>query len=414
MTRWPLTLRGTGAVLLGLLSFVLAGAFTIPALLFFGVLLLSAVALGLGSLYLGHRPDHVRRTFSPEVATAGEEVTVRAHVESRTVLPTMSGRWEDALAPGVEGEATGAFPGMPSGLIAGSHSVDLAYRLTARRRGIRSIGPLRVTTTDPFGFARRTQRLDTPVPLTVAPARIDLGALEDLPGDAGGSMQTATDRLGQGADNLIPRPYFPGDSMRRIHWRASAHRGDLMVRQEEQESNPEAVVLFDRSRDRWSAEALRTPGDDPAFEVAVSAVVSAAARFVREGYTVAVLDVDGAELVEPIEAGDLAAVETMTIAFATVTARRDGSLADAAPLFAGATLGPVVVVTGPVRESDAALLAPIVAHTSLPVLISVGAEPEGLRAASATGWRTTPLEPEDELKTLWSQWAPERGTVGVD
>ncbi|MDJ1114852.1 DUF58 domain-containing protein [Microbacterium dauci] len=415
MSRWPLTLRGTGAVVLGVLALILAGALAVPALLFFGVLLLAVTALGLVSLHLGHRPDRVRRTFSPEVAAVGDAVTVHARVECRTVLPTVVGTWQETLPVGLEGDASGVFPGLRSGLVTGGHSVDLRYRLIARRRGIRHIGPLQVTTTDPFGFARRTVRQGEPVPLTIAPALIELGSLEELPGNAGGTMQTQTDRLGQGADNLIPRVYVPGDSMRRIHWRASAHRGDLMVRQEEQESNPEAVVVLDRSMSRWGAEALRAPGEDPAFEVAVSAAASAVARFVREGYSVAVIDVDGRELTEPIDAGDGAAVEAMIVSFATLTARRDGTLADAPPLFVGATLGPVVIVTGPIDDRDVAVLAPITTHTSLPVLLSVGADSTGVRAASAAGWRAVALEPEDELGTLWARWATvsERGAGRV-
>lgn len=401
MTRWPLTPRGTGAVLLGVLAFALAHVFSVPALLFVSVLLLVAVAISLASLWLGHRDDGVRRSFSPSVAAAGGEVDVRARVESRTVLPTVVGVWADRLSRGVDGESAGVYPGLRSGLVAGSHSVDIAYRLRARRRGVRPIGPLHVTTTDPFGLARRTQQLGSAAPLTITPALIDLDVLEDLPGAAGGTMQSTTDKLGQGADNLVPRAYVPGDSMRRIHWRASAHRGELMVRQEERESNPEAVVVLDRSVARWSADALRFPGEDPGFEAAVSAVASAVARFVREGYTVTVIDVDGTELVETIDGGDTAAVEAMTIALATLTARRDGSLSETAALFVGATLGPVVVVTGEIDDADAAALAPIVAHSTLPLLFCLDGDGGGLRRAREAGWRVSVLEPEDELDRLW-------------
>jgi uncharacterized protein (DUF58 family) len=129
----------------------------------------------------------------------------------------------------------------------------------AERRGIRRIGPLSVVTTDPFGFARRA----TVGALAAHDRARDrrLGA-RDLPGDAGGSTRSVTDQLGQGADNLVPH-YMPGDSMRRIHWRASAHRDELMVRQEEQETTPEAVVVLDRGAARWSPAAGRAAGADP-------------------------------------------------------------------------------------------------------------------------------------------------------
>ena len=39
--------------------------------------------------------------------------------------------------------------------------------------------------------------------------------------------------------------YLPGDAMKRLHWKATAHRGQLMVRQEEQQINPRAGVFLD-------------------------------------------------------------------------------------------------------------------------------------------------------------------------
>ena len=99
--------------------------------------------------------------------------------------------------------------------------------------------------------------------MTVAPAVIDLPPLTNFAGEAGGTLHTTTNQLGQGADNLVARPYVPGDSMRRIHWRATAHRDELMVRQEEQESTPEASVVIDRGALRWSPEAMYAPGADP-------------------------------------------------------------------------------------------------------------------------------------------------------
>lgn len=402
MTRWPLTPRGTGAILLALAAFVLAPVFGVPALVFFGVLLIAAVAFSFASLWLGHRADGVRRSFAPPVASVGAEVDVRVRVESRSVLPTTVGIWRDRMPRGVEGEPVGVYPGLRSGLVSGSHRVDIAYRVRARRRGVRAIGPLVVETTDPFGLSRRRQELGGAVPLTIAPAVVPLDMLDDLLGAAGGTMQSVTDKLGQGADNLIPRAYAPGDSMRRIHWRASAHRGELMVRQEERESNPEAVIVFDRAVARWSTDALRSPGEDLDFEAALSTVVSAAARFAREGYSVAIIDVDGTELVDPIEGGDTAALDAMTTSFATLTARREGALTDLAPLFAGATLGPVVVVTGEVYPADAASLAPIVSHSSMPMLFALAGAGDALRVARETGWHVHRLEPEDELESLWS------------
>jgi len=402
MKVWPLTPRGTGAVILGIASFVLAHTFGVGALLYFSVLLLAVVAVSVATLYLVRRTEQVTRSFLPDTAAAGGEVDVRARVSVRSPLPTTQGRWKDRLPAGITGDATGTFPAMASGLAAGARVVDIAYRVRTERRGVRSIGPLEVTSTDPFGFARRRHLIGRAVPLTVAPAIVELGALSELPGAAGGSMHSTTNELGQGSDNLIPRVYVPGDSMRRIHWRASAHRDELMVRQEEQESTPEAIVVLDRSVHRWSSDALRAPGLDSAFETAVSACASTIAKLVHEGYTVTAIDVDGTGLVERIDAGDSFAVEAMTAAFATLTARRDAGLDELVRLFAGTMTGPLVLITGTFTPEDAAALAPLAHHSTLPLLLAVGADQDALAHAAAHGWHAASVHPEDDLADVWA------------
>lgn len=402
MDRWPLTLRGTGAVVLGVVCFILAHEFVVPELIYVSVLLLVVVAASVVTLSVIRRSESVRRSFLPDVATVGQEVSVRAQVQIRSPLPVAQGRWRDALPPGMTGEAAGTFPATASGVRLGARAIDLVYPLTPTQRGIHPVGPLTVVSTDPFGFARRRSTVGDVSLLTVAPQVIELGALTDLPGEAGGSMHSTTNQLGQGADNLIPRHYVPGDSMRRIHWRASAHRDELMVRQEEQETTPEAVVVLDRAAPRWADEALRAPGQDPGFEAAVTACVSVAARLVREGYRVTVIDVDGVELAEPIDGGDASGVDRLVTGFASLTAQRRA--ADATPLvrlFAGVQTGPLVLVTGRFEPADADAVAALPHHSSLPVLLTVAPLHDAADRAEATGWRVAAIAPGTDLAAVW-------------
>ena len=219
----------------------------IVELMYFGVLLVGVLVAGCVSLHLVRRPGRVTRSLSPDVGTVGRPATVVARVGVRSPFPTAPGTWDDSLPTGVTGIARGAFPAVGSGFRGGDKVVELEYTITGARRGIHSIGPLTVTTSDPFGLTRRRTVFSDRTKVTIAPAVIDLSALTNLLGDAGGTLHSQTNQLGQGADNLVARPYVSGDSMRRIHWRASAHRGDLMVRQEEQESTPDAVVVLDEA-----------------------------------------------------------------------------------------------------------------------------------------------------------------------
>lgn len=402
---WPFTVRGTGALLLAIACFVVAGEAGIVELQYFGILLLAALAAALVSLSLARRTDVVTRALDPDVANVGRESVVHVRVGLRTAVPTPPGTWHDTLPRGLRGRSDGVFPALGSGLRGGARggprTVDLTYTVTGERRGIHSIGPLTVRATDPFGLARRSTAFGERTPVTVAPAVIDLPPLADFAGEAGGMLHTTTDQLGQGSDNLVARPYVPGDSMRRIHWRATAHRDELMVRQEEQDSTPEASIVIDRSVLRWSVEAAGAPGVDQGFETAVSACVSAAARLVHDGYAVEVLDTDGTVLAERIDGGDTIGIEALLTRFATLTARRDDHLPRLLRLFAGLQTGPVVLIVGRFDPADADVIAPVAHHSSLPLLFAVTPVGDALERAGDAGWRASALDPDGDIAAAW-------------
>lgn len=415
---WPLTVRGTGAIVLAIACFVVANEAGIHELVYFGILLLAVVAASLASLYVGRRTDVVTRSLAPDVAAVGRDSLVAVRVGVRTAVPTPPGTWHDTLPKGLRGTADGAFPALGSGLRGGDRIIDLAYTVTGARRGVHPLGPLAVRVRDPFGLARRTMVFGQRTPVTVAPAVVDLSPLVDYAGAAGGLLQTTTNRLGQGTDNLVARPYEPGDSMRRIHWRATAHRDALMVRQEEQESTPEATVVFDRAALRWSADALQAPGVDPGFEAGVSACVSVVARLVRDGYAVEVIDSDGTPLhgsgglAERIDGGDVTEVEAMLVQFATVTARRDDPLPRLGRLFAGVSTGPVVLIVGRFDPEDAAAVGPVAHHSTLPLILAASARDDALERAARHGWHVAAFDPDGDLGVAWSN-AVARGARDV-
>jgi uncharacterized protein (DUF58 family) len=403
---WPLTVRGTGALVLAIACFIVANEAGIVELMYFGILLLAVVAASIASLYVGRRTDSVTRSLVPDVASVGRDARVSVRVEVRTALPTAPGTWRDGLPKGLRGKAEGAFPALGSGLRggerAGARSIDLTYTVVGAKRGVHSIGPLTVRSSDPFGLARRTVVFSHRTPVTVAPAVVDLAPLIDYAGATGGMLHTTTDQPGQGADNLVARPYAPGDSMRRIHWRATAHRDELMVRQEEQESTPEATVVLDRAALRWSPDARRAPGADPGFEAGISACVSAVARLVRDGYAVEVLDSEGTVLVDRIDGGDMTEVDAMLVLFATVTAHRDDALPRLSRLFAGASTGPIVLVVGRLDPADAVALGPVAHHSTLPVLLSAAPMGDALDIAADHGWHVAAVDPDRDLGVAWS------------
>jgi hypothetical protein len=174
-----------------------------------------------------------------------------------------------------------------------------------------------------------------------------------------------------------------------------------MVRQEEQESTPEATVVMDRGVLRFSPEAMQAPGADPGFEAAVSACVSVVTRLVHDGYAVEVIDSDGTVLAERIDGGDMTEVETLLTQFATLTARREDSLARVAHLFANLVTGPVVLIVGRFDAADCDLVSQVAHHSTLPMLLAVAPMGDVLDRAADRGWRVGTIDPECDLAFVW-------------
>lgn len=385
--RRTLTLRGTGALLSGLGCLIAANMVGAPILLYIGVLLLALTAFSVLVVRVPRRAGTVTRQISTDLLTVSETSRVTLRFTLRA-LRVPRGLWRDVLPPAVTGDSAGEYP---------SETGQLSYLITGVRRGVWPIGPLVLRTVDPFGLAQREQAFGETRSVTVVPEVFTLAPLTVKVGAAGGTAHTSSSRLGQGSDNLSPRRYIPGDSMRRIHWRATAHRGQLMVRQEEEESSPDALVILDRSAARWAR-----PGDDEdrAFETAVSMCASVAVHLVQEGYGVDVIDSSGTLL------GTLRGHEDdrdgLLVALALVGPRGDAR--DIMTLVGGTPPGPLVYITGEIDEEDAALLRP--SRAAAPMLFATAPQRGAAAAAEQHGWRFARLG--DDVAEAWEDVLPDR------
>lgn len=389
--RRALTLRGTGALLGGLGCLIAANLIGAPILIYIGVLLVAMTLIALLAIRLPRRTGSVARQISTDLLTVSETSYVTVRFDLRA-LRVPHGLWRDVLPDAVSGDAAGEYPGEDG---------RLGYPITGVRRGVWAIGPLMLRTVDPFGLAQREQAFGETRTITVVPEVFALAPLAVKVGAAGGTAHTSSSRLGQGSDNLSPRRYIPGDSMRRIHWRATAHRGQLMVRQEEEESSPDAVVILDRSSARWAAQ-----GDDadPAFEAAVSLCASVAMHLVQEGYGVDVLDSAGTAL--GTLRGHEEDREGLLVALAMVAPR--GASRDVATLIGGTPPGPLVYITGNLDEEDADALRPAGAAAAMLFATGLGAGAE--EVAARRGWRVALLGAD--VAEAWAGAAPEGIGVG--
>jgi uncharacterized protein (DUF58 family) len=156
------------------------------------------------------------------------------------------------------------------------------YQLILADRGRYEFGPVFVDTRFPLGLVERGLHLVVPASLRVYPR---LGRLQS---DWKRKLQNATEQtssqVAQGgifADEFHRlREYRPGDDVRSIHWRTSARRNELMVREHRDSRDRSLLILVDTWWPTASHDAVRSD-----FEHAVSFAASIcvdAARNSRE------------------------------------------------------------------------------------------------------------------------------------
>jgi uncharacterized protein (DUF58 family) len=141
-----------------------------------------------------------------------------------------------------------------------------AYLLPTERRGVLRIGPLDVLVSDPFGLTAAEVEAAGPTELVIFP---HIDPIVALPVAAGHDPQATArhpNALGRAGDDFYAlRPYQVGDDLRRVHWPATAHHDELMIRQHELPWQERTTVLLD-------VRAFAHVGES--FEPAVSAAAS--------------------------------------------------------------------------------------------------------------------------------------------
>ena len=171
--------------------------------------------------------------------------------------------------------------------LAPGESARAAYRLPTERRGIFDLGPLHVHVEDPFGLASMSQEGAPPTRLTVYP-RVD--AIPPLPMTRGNDPHAGADHptalASSGEDFYALREYEVGDDLRRVHWKATARLGELMIRQEEMPWQGRVTVLVDLRR------GVHTPAT---LELALSAAASVVSACWRHRSLVRLVATDGGD-----------------------------------------------------------------------------------------------------------------------
>ncbi|MFZ5824726.1 MAG: DUF58 domain-containing protein [Bacillota bacterium] len=289
----------------------LAGALLLPGRPLYGVLYLLGGLFLLARLSLtwAMRRLTVERLLPEERLFAGEPVAVTLRFSNPTGAPLP---WVQFI----ESRPTGLDPTPLSGIVAveGGGAASVSYTMLSHRRGRYLIGPLAYAAGDPFGFLRVEGRLEEPTRVTVYP-RVsplpELGLPARLPL---GDLATRRRLFEDPAWLAGTRPYQQGDSLKRIHWPATAKAGALAVKQFRHAMLLPACVCINLNREEYDARRFYTQ-----VEVAVGAAASLCHYLLERKQQVALLatgvDPDAASLkvALPLRQGDAAMAEILEV-----------------------------------------------------------------------------------------------------
>ncbi|MFF1606734.1 DUF58 domain-containing protein [Amycolatopsis sp. NPDC058278] len=235
------------------------------------------------------------RTLRPQRVAVGGNGEVQLELWRSGRLPAGEILLEDGVP-----YALGSRPRFVVERLPHDRRVALRYPLQPVLRGIQQVGPLRATITDPFGLCEFERELIGHSRLVVVPRVVPLWGLPSGAGIGVGDDGTVRLHAGQGEPDVIVRQYRQGDDLRKVHWRSTARRDEIMVRVEERPWRGGTTVLLDHR-----AAAHHGAGPAASLEWAVAFAASAALHLRRSGHRVRLVSEHGVTLADtPGEGGD--------------------------------------------------------------------------------------------------------------
>src|SRR5262245_14180768 len=254
-----MTPRGRAVFALGIVTYAAAWTFGSRPLYPVAAGLVLAALLAYAWVRLAARPLRVSRHGAGRSVVEGDDVRVELSVAltSHVPPPTL-----------VAVERPGRL---------GARRVELApvgrrrfvgrYVLERVPRGRYAFAPVRLTVEDPFGLARAERVQGEPQALVVFPRLVQLDRLFSDGGPHAPEGRRLLLRRPTGFELHSVREWEQGESLRTVHWRSTARRGRLMVKELEDAPRDEVAVLLD--------------GVEPQFDVAVRAAGSILRAYAR-------------------------------------------------------------------------------------------------------------------------------------
>ncbi len=181
--------------------------------------------------------------FRPALLISGDESCPFAPVSDQT---------QSFFIPGL-------FKGQP---------INLSYQTKGDRRGLYRLPKLQLFSSGPFGLFKTKRRLKVPGEILIYPQYYPLKRLPLLEQKEFAEKQARS--VGPGSEIIGTREYRPGDSLRQIHWRSTAHTGKLVVKEFADSEQLTLTVVLDLEPTRANGERGKFSPFETAIRMAAS------------------------------------------------------------------------------------------------------------------------------------------------
>ena len=246
-----------------------------PQLYLLALLLASSLVVGALLPHFNIRGVQVYRSL-PREAVEGDEIEMQLALSRTGWLARYLLQVRDRLPFSPEGRAAIM-------ILRLGRTQALQCPIRCERRGIHRIGPLTLSSDYPLGLLRAEVDVpDSEAEICVVPQTFELQGMP-LFGHSG--FPTDGHQIGpaaRGYDQFAAiRDYRQGDSLRHIHWRASARRGEWVVKEYEQLENAELLLVLNAC----TSDNLGD-GRESCFEYSVRIAASIARFAIENGHRV--------------------------------------------------------------------------------------------------------------------------------
>jgi uncharacterized protein (DUF58 family) len=138
-----------------------------------------------------------------------------------------------------------------------------SYRVRTRlvQRGVFSLGPTEIVSGDLFGLFPVSRRKPSEGSLLVYPMMVDVQTFPSPPGllPGGEALRRRTHQVTPNAAGV--REYVPGDPLNRIHWRSTARRDELIVKEFELDPMAQIWIFLDAEASVQAEEPYSPPSE---------------------------------------------------------------------------------------------------------------------------------------------------------